>query len=142
MQSRSLLHRDSHGDEWICLSDRAARPPDDSRSCFVLIRLWAPHCHASAPALPPFGHILILLPVSQHLLGTFCVPSPVLSAGDVEVNMTKSLPHGTHSLRGTGQIHKKKKRMVTGMRVTLKIMILRKRSPIKNTLLDSTYRKL
>lgn len=35
-----------------------------------LISLWAPLCHATVPALPPYGHVLIFLPVSE-LVNTY-----------------------------------------------------------------------
>ena len=64
------------------------------------VSLWTLLCHATVHALPLLGHVLIFLPAVQHLLGTSCVPSPVLGAGDI--NKTKSLPRGIHSLMGRG----------------------------------------
>lgn len=35
------------------------------------------------------------------------MPSPMLGAGDIEINKAKSLSHGAHSLMGRGHIPKK-----------------------------------
>ena len=35
------------------------------------------------------------------------MPSPMLGAGDIEINKAKSLSHGAHTMMGSGHIHKK-----------------------------------
>lgn len=68
------------------------------------------------------------------------MPSPVLGAGDTEIIRQSPHPWCPQSDGEGGQIPQKTMVTTTGM--SLRIIVLRERSPVKkNTLYDSTHRK-